>query len=295
MSHRLSVFLFMLAVLSPCAAAAGGVADWGEGRMSLGHQPAVKPVPERETEIAPQRTSVHRQCRRWKTLATQLGETYAGHRLRETVLQRICGMSEDELAEDTWSWPWSSLERGDVLPPKLHRVVGAWEIRCDTAGERRRCALLYRMPLAGAQLITAGQSELIVHFVIDMVAGRESVLWRMFVPGMAGAPKRPELVAVGLSASQLREARGQLRYQLGAKEFVEGFPACGAAGCLMEAQVQRASAVVSRLWEGKAIELQLQIADGEGVLITLPGRGFRAAFGELSRLRRDELRSLGRR
>lgn len=182
-----------------------------------------------------------------------------------------------------------------MLPPKLHRVVGAWEIRCDTAGERRRCALLYRMPLAGAQLIDAGQSELIVHFVIDMVAGRESVLWRMFVPGMAGAPKRPELVAVGLSASQLREARGQLRYQLGAKEFVEGFPACGAAGCLMEAQVQRASAVVSRLWEGKAIELQLQIADGEGVLITLPGRGFRAAFGELSRLRRDELRSSSRR
>ncbi len=267
--------------------------DWRAARMSLGHKPAPKPAAE--FEIAPERTTITRQCHRWKSLATQLGETYAGHRLRQTVLQRMCGISADELAEETWAWPWASLERGDVLPPRLHRVMGAWEIRCDTAGERRRCALIHRSPLPPEHPTDASQSELVVHFVIDMVAGRESVLWRIFVPGMAGGPARPELAAFGLAATQLREARGQVRYRLGNKDYVEGFPACGPAGCLMEAQIQRTGAIVSRLWDGKVVDLELQIGAGSPQAVALPPRGFRAAFGELTRLRREELRQQGRR
>ncbi|MFM9942223.1 MAG: hypothetical protein ACKVP7_22285 [Hyphomicrobiaceae bacterium] len=267
--------------------------DWREGRMSLGHRPARRPVAD--LELAPERTTIHRQCQRWKALSSQLGETYAGHRLRQTVLQRMCGVSADELAEETWAWPWASLERGDVLPPKLHRVIGAWEIRCDTAGERRRCALIHRSLLPPEQQRDGSESELVVHFVIDMVAGRESVLWRIFVPGMASAPVRSELASFGLTAAQVREARGQVRYRLGTKDYAESFPACGTAGCLMEAHIQRTGAIVSRLWDGKAVDLELQIATGNAHAVALPARGFRAAFGELTRLRREELRGQARR
>lgn len=295
MLRRLTLLLLSLLAACPSWARGETVNDWRSARMSLGHKPASVIAPESAVEIAPRHTQIQRQCKRWKALATQLGETYAGYRLRETVLQRHCGMAGEDLADEVWDWPWASLDGGDVVPPKLLRVVGAWEIRCDTTGERRRCALLHRIPVPAADAEAGGQRELIVHFVIDMVAGRESVLWRMFVPGMPATPVRPALAAVGATASELREARGQVRYRLGAKEFAEGFPACGAAGCLMESHVQRGSAVVSRLWDGKAMELGLQLGPDKELAITVPARGFRAAFGELTRLRRDELRGARRR
>lgn len=288
--------LVVVAIVALCpvrAWAEGG--DWRKERMSLGHRAEVRPAPGRGDELTPERTEVKRQCKRWKALAIQLGETYAGYRLRETVLQRVCGMSGEEIAGEIWDWPWASLDGEDILPPRLHRTMGPWEIRCDTAGERRRCALLHRLPLPEVQGQQGETPELIIHFVIDMVAGRESVLWRMFVPGMAARPARAELAAVGMTAGEARQARGQVRYRIGAHEFAEGFPACGMAGCLMESHVQRGGVVVSRLWDGKAIELGLVVAQEKDVVITIPARGFRAAFGELTRLRREELRGARRR
>lgn len=268
--------------------------EWQHQRMALGHKPRARPVPD--TEIAPQRSSVARQCQRWRSLAVQLSETYAGHRLRHTVLQRMCGVSADELAEEIWAWPWTSLDDAtDLLPPAVHRVSGVWEIRCDEVADRRRCALLHRMPPPADPSLEGAGGAMIVHFVVDMVAGRESVLWRVFVPGMTAGPRKPEFASVALKASELTGARGHVRYRLGAKDFSEGFPACGVSGCMMEAQIQRAGVVASRLWEGKPVEIELQIGAGPPHALVIPARGFKAAFGELLRLRREEARNAARR
>ncbi len=282
-------------------ARAPGAAEWrqGHGRMTLGHRPVARPVPE--FEISTQRTSVARQCRRWRALAAQLGETYAGHRLRSTVLERLCADQEDTSA-DVWAWPWSDLERGATLPPRFHRTFGAWDIRCDTASGRRRCALIHRAPVPPDELLVDGDPQIMVHFVIDMVAGRETVLWRMFVPTplAPGAAATPPPVMPALlpgepqGAGQSPTPRGEVRYRIGASDHAERFPACVAAGCFMEAHVTRSGAVVSRLWDGRPIELTVARAGGEPLMLRLPARGFRAAFSELMRLRRDEMRGSAR-
>lgn len=276
----------LLSVLLATAATAREPAPAFEGRMSLGHRQVVRAVPL--PELAPKRGKIVRSCRRWRILAAQLGETYAGHRLRETVLERQCGFHEDTAARTAWSWPWSSLEGSDPLPPRLHRMYRAWEIRCTPAGERRRCAALTRIDQPD------GQSEIVAHIVIDVVAGRESVLWRLFVPNH-GERAQPA-VARGTvpGTTDRRLALGEVRYRLGASEVVDGFPACGAHGCLMEADLRRGAAVVSRLWDGRALDLDVRLAGAAPIQVTIPADGFRAAFGELLRLRREDIRGQGR-
>ena len=284
--------MLAFAAAVPGAHASRPVDDAFAGRMSLGHIPPPKPVDE--TELAPRRTNTARQCRRWRSLATQLGETYAGHRLRSTVLERLCNSGEEEATDDVWSWPWADLEKGPTVPPRAHRTFGDWEIRCGHAGNRRRCALLYRAVLSADDQPDIGENEIVVHFVIDMVAGRETVLWRMFVPVSSTARS---LGPSGREASveQQVAARGGVRYRVGGIEMVERFPVCLGKNCVMEAHIQRSGAVINRLWDGREIELQVSVVDSEPFMMTLPAQGFRAAFGELMRLRRDELRSTGRR
>ncbi len=264
------------------------------GRMSLGHHREAIRI--EMPELAPPRSSGRRQCQRWKTLAARLGETYAGHRLREIVLQRVCGLSEERVSGAAWSWPWASLDRGESEPPRLHRTFGAWEIKCDPLDERRRCAVLARLQPSSAAA-EAGGKRILVHFVIDMVAGQESVLWRLFVPHGSGAPEpaRNELASVDGTPGQQREVLGAVSYRLVSTVHTEGFPACGARGCLMEGHLRRAGEVASRLWDGRSLDLDVRVGRAQPFAVTLPARGFRAAFNELVRLRREEMRSHGRR
>ena len=136
----------------------------------------------------------------------------------------------------------------------------------------------------------------IAHVVIDMVAGRETVLWRVFVP-------QPEHVArdehldvksdVAVPALHVLPARERpaLRYQAGEQEFTDRFVACTPMGCMMEANIRHGGLVVSGLVDG--LPLDLKVPDHAGVerTVRVPSRGFRAGFAELIRLRREELRS----
>ncbi len=106
----------------------------------------------REERVAPlptapvhgQSTSIGRSgvssCDRWRALAARLGETHAGHKLRHLLTTRLCVLTEDT-SDEVWAWPWRFSDVRADLPPQHHGKFGAWDIRCDQAGQRRRCAL----------------------------------------------------------------------------------------------------------------------------------------------------------
>lgn len=232
------------------------------------------------------------ECRRWQALAGQLGETYAGYALRRGALKRACAESLTARADDTWAWPWDSLAPGLLLPPRPHRVLGAWEIRCGSGGKRGRCALINVHALPPDDVVDPGDPMLVTHFVIDMVARRESLLWRMFVPAepanatgadltLEEAPQTPARVAA-------RSNKLAIRYDVGRGEYSERFSTCVPAGCMMEANVRHAGEVATRLWEGRAVDLDVPLPSGRTVRVQLPADGFRLALRELVRLRREE-------
>ncbi len=230
------------------------------------------------------------QCRKWQSMAQQLGETFAGHTLRNTVLKRVCGAPGDARTDDAWDWPWSGFAQGRLAPPRKIREIGAWEIRCGTAGNRRRCAMLHAGPLdIGTPTTIAGPrpAAIVTHFVIDMVAGRESVLWRMFVPTDATAV--PEADTTGA-----RDQKRAIRYSLGKGEYVERFAACAPSGCMMEANLLRGGEVATRLWDGEDVQLSVTLASGRAIDVVVPALGFRASLAELVRQRREEMRSAAR-
>ena len=240
---------------------------------------------------APKAVRPPSQCRKWQSMAQHLGETYAGHTLRNTVLKRVCGAPGDARIDDAWDWPWSGLANGRLTPPRKHLEIGAWEIRCGTAGHRRRCAMLHEGPLdIGTPTTMAGPrpAAIVTHFVIDMVAGRESVLWRMFVPTDAAAA--PEAIAAGA-----RDQKRAIRYNFGKGEHVERFAACAPNGCMMEANLLRGGVVATRLWDGEDVQLSVTLASGRVIDVVVPALGFRAGLAELVRQRREELRSASRR
>lgn len=220
-----------------------------------------------------------RDCRRWQAAAASLGETYAGHRLRQTLRTRQCLSLETERGEAAWEWPWSALHGGRVLPATVHAAQGEWEIRCSHVAGRRRCALLNVSPTPGANLVG---HVVVTHFVIDRVAGREALLWRLFAPSEIQ-------VTVGRSPESAGRSHGEVRYRLEDVERAEVFPACSPAGCLMEATSRHAGDVATRLWEGRSIDVSISMMPGGGISLTLPATGFRAGLKELVRLRRDEI------
>ena len=139
------------------------------------------------------------------------------------------------------------------------------------------------------------------HFVIDMVAGRESVLWRVFVAADAGEavlglpPVKPAAgEAKPSSAIGARASTRGIRYTLAATEHVERFSKCAAAGCMMEANLLHAGEVATSLWDGNDIGLAITLSSGRIIQMSLPARGFRAGLAALVRLRRDESRSARR-
>ena len=244
-------------------------------------------------DMAAQRKLARRQCRRWRTAASHLGETYAGHRLRRTAVSRHCPFLESVRAEETWDWPWSSLGDGR-LPPRVHVTSGEWEIRCGTARARRRCALLHRGPLPSDKTRVPQQPSITTHFVIDMVGRREIVLWRVYVPVAAPATASLQESTILTAGIAGRHGSGRIHYELDGAEHTEAFPACAPTGCLMEANVYRAGAVVTRLWDGQSLDLQVDLGTQPPIRMTLPAAGFRAGLKELIRLRREEIRA-GRR
>lgn len=257
-------------------------APWSGVRMALGlHADRWRP----ESTLTPHARPLS-NCKRWWAAASRLGETYAGHLLRQTVIRRECRFLEADRAEETWDWPWASLSGGRVLPPRLHAALGEWEIRCGAAGTRRRCALLHKSPMGADQVLDLPDQAIVTHFVIDAVGGRESLLWRMFVPQASDtlAPAPPK-----------RHSNGAVRYRLDEAERTEPFPACTATGCLMEANIRHAADVATRLWDGQPLHLHIRLRSDPPLDLTLPAAGFRAGLKELVRLRREEARAAGRR
>ena len=235
------------------------------------------------------------QCRKWQSMAVQLGETFAGYTLRHTVLKRVCGDLGDVALDESWDWPWSGFASGRIAPPRMLRTIEAWDIRCGKAGARQRCAMLHAEP------VTPGEPVIVTHFVIDMVAGRESVLWRVFVAADAGEavlglpPVKPAAgEAKPYSAIGARASTRGIRYTLAATEHVERFSKCAAAGCMMEANLLHAGEVATSLWDGNDIGLAITLSSGRIIQMSLPARGFRAGLAALVRLRRDESRSARR-
>lgn len=248
--------------------------------VSEAREPFARPTPRHsfaitsdtaDAERAPQR-SQSESCRRWRVIASRLGETYAGHRLRETVVARTCALTGLDSGEDElWQWPW---RHGDIRaepPPRLHGSIGAWVIRCGKAGKRHRCAMLHDMAAA-----FGNPTRAVAHFVIDTIGGRESVVMRVQVPG------------ADLS-------RDRLEITVGAKRTSKTFLVCGKPGCLMEADVRLSSDAANLLWDGAPISATL-LRDGRmETSWFISGLGFRGALNELARLRREEERTLATR
>jgi invasion protein IalB len=288
------------AAAAPVGAPAASVsrfADWG-APMRLGHPDPAARTDAQPLDLDP---AAHRvRCRRWRAMADQLGETYAGYALRTTVIRRNCDGPVGSRREDAvWDWPWAVLAAGRAAPPRFHRAFGAWHVRCGVERWRHRCAAMAVVPSAqlGGDPSGPKSRSLVTHFVIDMVAGRESVLWRVFVPAASGSEAAVPAPAAGTRLAGVpvaRDGNRWLRYRLNGKAVTQRFVACAQAGCIMESDLVKASDAATVLWDGAAIDVEIAPAEGESFGATIPGGGFREALRELIRLRREEHRSAGR-
>lgn len=267
--------------------------DWrsqSRGSMRLG-LPADRWAAEEAPASGPRRVD---RCKRWRAVAESLGETFAGYTLRKTVVRRNCEMFGPDDTTSRWDWPWNGIERGRIQPPRAHRVYGHWAIRCGTGVNRRRCALMHNAP---PDDVTGGLAPRIsTHFVIDRVAGREVLLWRLFVPATDATP--PALLGLagagpGDTIQRAALGPGDMRFKLGPALPWEKFPVCSASGCLMEVSAERAGQAATHLADGLPLGLELRRAGAETLAISLPALGFAPALTELIRLRRAERRPDG--
>ena len=238
------------------------------------------------------RRSAKEKCTRWRAIAQHLGESYAGYTLRSGVVRRMCDGPLVDHGSDSWDWPWAGLAQGRLLPPRSHKTFENWQIRCGAGVWRHRCAAISSLATSHRNADGSRRSPMIAHFIIDMVAGRESVLWRLYVPTEAEVEADADTVAAGLPPGASAGAEGGLlrdfaaiRYSIGAKAYEERFVACGRDGCLMEAALAASSEIATRLWDGIAIDLKVAGQGRQVIQSILPSRGFRAALSELMRLR----------
>ncbi len=229
------------------------------------------------------------RCRRWRTTLSGLGETFAGFTLRAAIADRYCALSVNSAASTRWEWPWRGLEQGLALPPRALRQFGAWEVRCGEGRMRERCALVQKLGDDGAS----------THFVIDRVAGREMLLWRLYLPlsgpARTGASARmgggsaPVGRASHTNAVSKSDAAGRVKILLSGRAIARRFTVCGPQGCVLEISGKDAGAGATRLSDGLVVQAQA-LLDGDsaryGLLIR--ARGFRDALRELGRLRRAE-------
>lgn len=228
-------------------------------------------------------------CRKWRHVASRLGETYAGVTLRRAVVEKACALAGLDGAEDAiWAWPWLGGEIDAALPPRLHTQAGPWIIRCANVGRRERCALIY------AALLPLGAGDhdamrITTHFVIDTIAGQQRLLWRVLAERVSG-----DWYGVARRASQ-PSPREVVRVGLAQRTIDEPFDGCSGSGCLMEADVRVGADAANQLWEGHALKLTLTPRLDFSFDLIIPATGFRVGLGELARLkRREEHAEIGR-
>jgi invasion protein IalB len=284
--------------------------DWQSAPpMRLG----VTDAPPRRSELARQQTPQN-NCRKWRRIAERLGETFAGLRLRQSVVDRACLFAATELASVTggtsgaessfdhlWAWPWADGAIDPALPPRLHSTHGDWTIRCGQAGRRERCALIHETIAVRAVEVASIEPDLtasaatgippsagtppakvITHFVIDTIGGHTHVVWRVFVER-------------GEADNGSERSRTELvRFSSGTMAGAKRFDACSSVGCLMEADMTTSARLATRLWEGSNAELTFSPTAGGTMAASVPARGVRAGLAELARLKRSEDKVLAR-
>ena len=226
-------------------------------------------------------------CGKWRRVAARLGETYAGARFRQSIVERACAFSDQTPAEEAaWSWPWARPEIDAELPPRLHAQYASWAIRCGISGKRERCALIHEALANGAPAIGASESvRIITHFVIDQIGGQEHVLWRVFVEKL-----EPSWFSVVQGGANKTAGSEVVRVHAEAIMIHKRFDDCGRFGCLMEADVSVSARIATRLWDGGSIQIDVRPAVGIVLTQSVPATEFRQALRELSRLKRAEER-----
>lgn len=262
-------------------ALAGSVPD-RDGAMRLGVE-APSPALGPHGVTRPKAAS---DCRRWRRFAATLGETYAGAKIRNTVVQRACTFAEPDKLPDAgiWAWPWRNGEIDPTLPPRVHMRSGAWTIRCGMAGPRERCALIHEARVHVGGPDSTETVPVTTHFVIDNIVGEQRVLWRVLGPwSLDWRVHRREPGARPAS---------QVEVRLGAQRRDVPFANCGQVGCLMEANVIVSAEAATYLWEGHSIGIKLAPRPDQTIELGLPARGFRAALVELGRLKQHEERPI---
>lgn len=224
-------------------------------------------------------------CHRWRRVVDRLGETYAGTRLRQTVVARACAFADHgPRDEQVWTWPWSHADVDGALPPRLHGKFGAWTIRCDSSGRRERCALIHE---AEANILPGNgateKARVVTHFVIDEISGAERLLWRVFVERA-----EPSWFAANPDPAAASPALDLVRAHAGAVMLRKAFDTCGRFGCQMEADVAIGGRMAARLWDGGSLQIDVRPAPGLSLTKTIPATGFRQGLAELSMLKRRE-------
>lgn len=228
-------------------------------------------------------------CKKSRRLAARLGETYAGARFRQAIVERACAFVDLVPHEESaWSWPWAQAEIDIELPPRLHSTHAAWNIRCGSAGNRERCALIHDASANVAPVNGASESvRIITHFVIDQIGGQEHVLWRVFVE-----KSEPNWFHTGSRVAKGVYGGEVVAVSIGALAFDKQFDDCGRLGCLMEADVARSARVATTLWEGGTVQIEVRPMPGVVLKQSIPAHQFRHGLRELSRLKHAEERRL---
>lgn len=218
-------------------------------------------------------------CERATMLVERLGESYAGFRLRTTLLERACPPDVAERARRAvWSWPWERQRPAMGPPQSLVAEAGDWQVRCASHDGIRRCAL-FAKPHPGAE---AGS-----HFVLSRIAGVDGLLWRVRL----GRDAKPEHMPSGEPGGVIAPgASPRLAFESIGGGVHETFTHCDAASCLFEATLGQASDVAGLLAAGRDIRIDIsRPGDAKpAVPLVLEARGFREGLRELARLRRDE-------
>ena len=253
-------------------------------RLSVGPQFEIAAIVQSQA-----REKIASNCGKWRRVAARLGETYAGARFRQSIVERACAFADTMPVEDTaWSWPWAKSEIDGELPPRLHASFASWTIRCGHSGRRERCALIHEAkatvaPAAGA----LDAINIITHFVIDQIGGQEHVLWRVFV-------EKPDPIWFGGSAAPVGRTHVAqvVRTHADAATIHKRFDDCSRFGCLMEADIGVSAQMATRLWDGAGILIEVRPAPGIVITQSVPAGDFRRGLRELSRLKHAEERLL---
>ncbi len=242
----------MLVAGSPVMAAHPSLAT-GPGALST-------PPPVQAGGLARKRTE--RQCGLLGRMIEKLGETSAGHALRQTFKAHVCA-SASMRTETTLAWPWSVANPARDLPARLVGRMADWELRCGDSGALHKgsCAAIMEASTGADQ-----GPAVHVHFAVAWIAGQESVLWRLFVeaPSLGPSPAAGCIVRTGplpLAASVTRTK----------------------AGLMLEATLAEAARMTRTLSEGRPLRLHVTCGAGTAS-IELSPHGFKAALDELSRI-----------